>query len=107
MALARCLIHLLPVGFALFEIVLNWNEYYVGVETYNQASYQSLAKVHEIMIQASLGAIIFSFVRYELAIGQGLPFGALFSGLQLNQISYLWSMEYWGSIRSPHLLSFW
>ena len=58
------------------------------------------------MIQTSLGTIIFAFVRHELAIGNGLPFGALFSGLQLNQISYLWSMEYWGAIRSRHL-SFW
>ena len=102
-SLTRSLIHIIPVGFALFEIVLNWNEFYVGVDSYNQASYQFIAKVHEIMIQASLGTIIFSLVRHELAVGEGLPFGALFSGLQLNQISYLWSMEYWGSIRSHHL----
>lgn len=102
-AFARSLIHIIPFGFAMFEIVLNWNEYYVGVNIYNQALYQLIAKVHEIMIQASLGAVLFSFVRHELAIGRGLPFGALFSGLQLNQISYLWSMEFWGSVRSKHL----
>lgn len=103
-ALARSLIHLAPVGFSLFEIILNWNQYYVGVHTYNQASYQFLAKVHEIMIQASLAVIVFSFVRHEMTVGQGLPFGAMFSGLQLNQISYLWSLEFWGSLRSQHLV---
>ena len=101
-ALARSLVHLVPVGFALFEIILNWNEYYVGVNKYNQASYQAVAKLHEIMIQASLGAILFSMIRHEIIV-DGLPFGALFSGLQLNQVSYLWSMEYWGSIKSHHL----
>lgn len=77
----------------------------LGVDTYNQAMYQLVAKVHEIMIQASLGAILFSFVRHELVLGQGLPFGTLFSGLHLGQISYLWSMEFWGSLRSHHLSS--
>ena len=42
------------MGLALFEIILNWNEYYVGARAYNQALYQFLAKVHELMIQASL-----------------------------------------------------
>ena len=102
-ALTRSLIHIVPFGFSLFEIILNWNEYYVGVDTYSQALYQLFAKVHEIMIQASLGVILFFFVRHELVIDRGLSFGALFSGLQLNQISYLWSMEFWGFVRFKHL----
>ncbi|MCJ1268517.1 hypothetical protein MMC22_008405 [Lobaria immixta] len=62
-----------------------------------------MAKAHELTIQASLAAIVFSLVRYEMVLGEGIPFGALFSGLQINQISYLWSMEFWGSTRSRHL----
>ncbi|KAI4134873.1 MAG: hypothetical protein LQ347_001155 [Umbilicaria vellea] len=65
-ALLRTLIHIVPVGIAMWEVVLN-------------------------------SAIIFSYVRHEIALGDGLPFGALFSGLQINQVSYLWSMEFWGS----------
>ena len=42
-ALLRCLIHLFPVGIALFEIILNWNTYYVGISTYNQGSADDLA----------------------------------------------------------------
>ena len=97
-ALIRGLIHLVPVGIAIFEIVLNWNTFYVGTETYNSAIYQLMAKVHEIMIQASIAALILSCVRSELALGEGIPFGLLFSGLQVSQISYLWSMELWGSL---------
>lgn len=102
-ALLRCLIHLIPVSFALFEIILNWNTYYIGVSVYNQAVYQVVAKIHEVAIQASLATVVFSYIRHEMTIGNGIPFGTLFSGLQINQIAYLWSMEFWGSLRSPHL----
>ena len=102
-ALLRNLIHLIPVSVSLCEIILNWNTYYVGVPIYNQAVYQLLAKIHEIAIQASLAAVIFSYIRHELTTGKGIPFGALLSGLQISQVSYLWSMEFWGTIRSVHL----
>ena len=102
-ALLRCLIHLLPVSFALFEIILNWNTYYAGISIYNQAVYQLVSKIHEVAIQASLATVVFSYIRHEMTIGNGIPFGALFSGLQISQIAYLWSMEFWGSLRSPHL----
>lgn len=66
------------------------------------AFYQLGAKVHEISAQASLAAIVFTYVRHEMLLGQGLPLGALFSGLQVSQASYLWSMEYWGLICSKN-----
>ena len=99
-ALLRTLIHIVPVGVALCEIVLNWNTYYVGTATYSQATYQLLAKIHEIMMQASIAAVVFCCIRSEMALGSGIPFGLLFSGLQITQISYLWSMEFWASLTS-------
>ena len=104
-AFLRALIHVIPVGVALWLVALNWNMYYVGSFARNQLLYQLGAKIHEMTIQASLAAIIFSHVRHELTLGKGVPFGALFSGLQINQISYLWSMELWGSMKSSHLSS--
>ena len=102
-ALFRSLIHIIPISVAFCEIILNWNTYYVGVSIYNQAIYQVIAKTHELAIQASLATIIFSCIRYEMTAGNGIPFGALFSGLQISQISYIWSMEFWGSIRTAYL----
>ena len=102
-ALLRGLIHLLPISASLCLIVLNWNTYYVGVSIYNQAVYQILAKTNEFLIQASLATILLSYIRHEMTMGYSLPFGALFSGLQLTQVGYLWSMEFWGSIRATHL----
>lgn len=46
---------------------------------------------------------MFTCIRYELSLGQGLPFGALFSALHISQASYLWSMEFWGTACSKHL----
>lgn len=103
-ALLRNLIHLLPFSFALFEIIINWNVYYVGTRPYSTAVYQIIAKAHEVLIQASITTILFSVIRRELALGNGLPFGFLFSGLQVSQISYLWSMELWGAMRAESLL---
>ena len=102
-ALMRALIHVVPISVALWEIIINWNTYFLGPVVRNQAYYQFGAKVHEMTAQASLAAIVFSYVRYEMLLGQGLPFGALFSALQLSQASYLWSMEFWGSMSSRHL----
>ena len=102
-ALLRSLIHLIPISVALCEIILNWEAYYVGVSIYNQVVYQIVAKIHELAIQASLATILYSYIRYEMTAGNGIPFGALFSGLQISQISYMWSMEFWGSVRTAHL----
>lgn len=99
-ALLRALIHVFHIGFAIWEIELNWNKYFVGYNIYNQVYYQIGAKIHEIAIVASLSAAIFTYVRYELMIGDGISVGALFSGLQMAQASYLWSMEFWCSICS-------
>ena len=105
-ALLRALVHVIPVSAALCEIILNWNVYYVGAGKYNQATYQLVAKVHELMIQASLATIIFTGIRNEMVFGQGIPFGLLSSGLQTTQLSYLWSMEFWGSLQNGSYKSY-
>ena len=102
-ALGRALIHVVPITVAIWEIIINWNTYYFGATIRNQAYYQFGAKVHEMTAQASLAVIVFSYIRYEMSLGKGLPFGALFSGLQISQASYLWSMEFWGSLCSGKL----
>ena len=99
-AALRSLIHVAPLGAAVWEITLNWNTYFVGTTMRNLAWYQFGAKIHELTAQASLAAIVLFYVRYQMLLGQGLPFGALFSGLHVAQGSYLWSMEFWGSLCS-------
>ena len=54
-------------------------------------------------IMSIAGFVKLKYIRYELSLGQDLPFGALFSGLQVSQASYLWSMEFWGTAGSRHI----
>ena len=62
-ALLRAFIHIGPLSVALYEIILNWNTYYVGASIRNIAFYQFGAKIHEMAAQASLAAIVFSYIR--------------------------------------------
>ncbi|MCJ1357082.1 MAG: hypothetical protein MMC33_007078 [Icmadophila ericetorum] len=93
----KSLIHLIPLGVAILEIVRNWQGRYIGATFDLQSYYQFAAKAHEILIQASLGTVLLSFILRGLA-GKGLPFGALLSGLQFTQVSYMWSTELWSSV---------
>ena len=99
-ALLRTLIHLVPIGVAIFEIVLNFKGHFVGAEFGKQSYLQFAAKAHEIAMQASIATILLSFIRYQISAGKGMPFGAVLSGLQFLQVSYLWSVELWSSILS-------
>lgn len=80
------------------EIILNWKGHYIGIAFDKQSYYQFAAKAHEITLQASLVSIALSYIRFQLTFGNGLPFGAFLSGLQITQISYLWSTELWSSL---------
>jgi hypothetical protein len=99
-SVVRAFVHLIPVTGAIFIIYINLRGYYIGAYLRNIAYLQFAAKLHELLIQASLAAILSSYIRYELALGAGLPFGALFSALQITQVSYLWSTECWGALLS-------
>ncbi|KAL8790894.1 MAG: hypothetical protein Q9213_000319 [Squamulea squamosa] len=96
MALFRSMVHILPFTIAMGEIIINWRGYYVGANIDGLNYMQFAAKLHEMAMQSSLGVIVFCYVRHVLFNGDALPIGALLSGLQLTQISYLWSMELWG-----------
>ena len=103
-ALFATLIHLIPLTGAIALVSINLYQYYIPRDSAKALIfYQLLAKIHEITIQASIAAIVFSYIRHEIVLGQGVPFGSLFCGLQVSQPSYLWSMEFWGSVRSDHL----
>ena len=102
-AIFRNTIHLLPVGGAIAAIHLNSRGLYIGASLKNLNALQFAAKVHELTMIASLTHILITMIREEMILGDGLPFGALLSGLQTSQLSYLWSMEFWGSIKAPSM----
>lgn len=99
-SLLRALIHLLPLGLAIFEITLNWKGHYVGRLFDKQNYLQFAAKTHEIFMQASIATLVLSYIRYQISTGKGMPFGAVLGALQFFQVSYLWSVELWSAVIS-------
>ena len=100
-------IHLLPASIAIAIALLNSIGYYIGEELAGPkgqdeeklAGLQLAAKLHELTIQASITAMLLQYVRHELVLSDGLPFGALFAGQLFKDISFLWSPEFWGTAK--------
>jgi hypothetical protein len=106
MATLRCAVHLVPIAAAISLLVLNGSNHYIGGELSGSRGQDSqklgallfAAKLHELFMLASLSAIVISYVRKELAFGEGVPFGTVFSASQFKDLTFLWSPELWGSI---------
>jgi hypothetical protein len=71
-----------------------------GQDDQKLGALQFAAKLHEILMLASLGEIIFSYIRRELVFGDGVPFGAVSAGLKIDKMSFLYSPELWGVLRA-------
>ena len=106
LAALRGAVHLVPCTGALFLVALNSAEFYIGGELSGAtgqdpeklAALQFAAKVHELFMIASLGAVLLTYVRKELAFGDRIPLGAVFSAHQFQRSSFLWSASTWGIV---------
>ena len=109
-ALLTLFIHLVPTGAAIALAILNFRELYIGGElagpsgNYDNIKLSGLqfaAKLHELLMQASLSVVILATVRHGLVSeGHGVPFGAIFGSLQFTNPAYLWSKEFSGALRA-------
>ena len=96
------LLHSIAILGALVIIAINLGGLWVGKELSGpigdngekQLALQLTAKLHELLMFASLADILWSFVLKSVAFGDGLPFGALTAGLRFSELSYLWSTEF-------------
>lgn len=95
-------IHLLAIFAAIVIVVLNFNGLWVGKELPGQSgrdgvkllALQFVAKLHELLMLASLGHILFSINIRQLLFGDGLPLAAVTAALRFSDISYLLSAEF-------------
>ncbi|GAB7352060.1 hypothetical protein MBLNU459_g2567t2 [Dothideomycetes sp. NU459] len=91
---------------ALVIVIFNVNGYYIGGELSGAtgqdeqklAALQFAAKLHELLMIASLSEVVFTWLRKELAFGRGVPFGAFFVGLQFDTLSTFWAPEFWAIV---------
>ncbi|KAL8870477.1 MAG: hypothetical protein Q9174_003489 [Haloplaca sp. 1 TL-2023] len=106
LALGRCAVHLLPVSVSVLILAINLRQVFIGIdfesairsETINLALLQTAAKLQELLIVASLAAVTFQLLRYELLYGDGLPLGLLAAGFEFTKLSFLWSPETLGTL---------
>ncbi|ORY16563.1 hypothetical protein BCR34DRAFT_476003, partial [Clohesyomyces aquaticus] len=100
--------HIIPVGGVATLTYLVIRGYYIGgtlagpdaSDDLKLSGLQFAAKLHELMMQASLSLVVVSFIRHELVAGNGVPFGAIFGSVQFTTPSYLWSKEFMGTLKA-------
>ncbi|KAF1849640.1 uncharacterized protein K460DRAFT_298249 [Cucurbitaria berberidis CBS 394.84] len=99
-AALNSLLHFIPVSGALVLLVLFWTQCWVGGNSDNGTSLQFAAKLHELLMQASLVDILLHVIRFQ-AISGYIPLGALSGAAKAPQLSYLWSLDFFSAILSP------
>lgn len=98
---APCYIHILPVFASIVIIYFNGSGYFIGAHLGGPVAmsddakldaFQGAAKVHEILIVASMAAAVFDATRYFLLRGSGLPLGLVGAGFNFSQGTFLLSV---------------
>ncbi|OAP61639.1 hypothetical protein AYL99_03842 [Fonsecaea erecta] len=99
--LLHILTHALPLSGVLTLLVLNINTFFVGnLSTSAVTAFQFAAKLLELLMQASLAVILLDAIRWHMVRNEDLPLGGLVAPLRATDVSYLWSLELWGSLTS-------
>lgn len=101
-AASHILLHILPLSGAATLLTLQWTKYWIGPESNVSTLLQFAAKLHELIMQASIIEVLLCIVRTE-AINGYIPFGALSGATQPMQLSYLWSLDFVSIFTSPAL----
>ncbi|KAG9517866.1 hypothetical protein KCV07_g5859, partial [Aureobasidium melanogenum] len=96
------LVHLMPLAACIVLIYLNVTSKFASAYISPFAPYQFIAKILELLAQASLGSAVFVYLRALYTGPEVVPFGALFAGLQITKVSYLWSLEFAGVVTSTN-----
>ena len=66
----------------------------------NTALLQLAAKIQELLIIASLTALVTHYLRKEMLSGQGVPLGMIGGGFLFSSLRYFWSPDFWGSLKA-------
>lgn len=107
-SLALATIHILPVMVSITVIGLNLGHLWLGKtlpgsltsNSLMSAMFQVFAKVQELLIVASLTAVVYHVLVHNLIVGDGVPFGFLCASFSFSEISYFWSSGFWGALDS-------
>jgi hypothetical protein len=95
----HCVLHMIPLIGAITLLVLRWSNFWIGPNPPNATVFQFIAKLHELLMQASIIEVMLSVIRWQ-AIEGFVPLGVLSGAVQAPQLSYLWSLDFWSMFAS-------
>lgn len=88
-----------PLGIAIALVTVNAREVYLGeVRRDTLTATQFAAKFSEILMQASIAAVVLSVIRAQVLQSEAFPLGGLLAPYSTQNVTYLWSLEFWGCI---------
>ncbi len=104
--LLYCLLHMVPLVIAIIVLCLNFlGVYWQDLDRPNQnailQALQYAAKAHELMMAASLSAIVINQIQHNLSVSRGVPFGFLTAGFKFQEPSYIFTKEFFGGATAP------
>lgn len=103
-ALLHIFLHAIPLAGSLTLVVLNLKPRFIGnVQVNGLTILQFAAKILEVSIQASIAAIVLALIRYYVLETSELPFGGVVAPYRVADVSFLWSLEFWGCLTAPRL----
>lgn len=99
-AIWRCFVILSPIPLTLIVLGLNISNYYCfdwGRPNQNSIldGLQFVAKVHDLLIAASVTAIVLHSVLYHLTMKDGLSLAAITPAYQLNKTRFIFKRAFW------------
>lgn len=105
-SLALATVHILPVMVSITVIGLNLGHLWLGItlpgsltdNSLMSAIFQVFAKIQELLMVASLTAVVYHVILHHLIAGDGVPFGFLCASFSFSELSYFWSSEFWGAL---------
>lgn len=100
MVLLHTLIHVPPLLGAVVLVFINLLSYFASYDSYDTTGLQFVAKFHELLMQASISAMLMDYILRQSFRGH-VPFGYLFAPSQVSTASYLWSLDYWSAVTGP------
>jgi len=93
------LLHVVPLGAAISLLCLNWFSVFVGPEFSNAAALQFAAKIHELLMQASIGEVVLAIIHTQMMTGS-IPLGALSTSMRASHLSSIWSLDFMSAVTS-------
>jgi len=106
--LLRYWVHLLPIGVSGVLAWLNFtSRFFLNSNDQNAiaklSAFQFVAKLHEVLICASMTLIVMDYVRNQLLHNDGIALGHLLSATEFTNFAWVFSSECWG----PFLITLW